>query len=443
MSALGDMVGHTVRLVGGVARGMRAFAGSSLVKKGSLSVVDQAVVSGTNFATSVILGRFAVQEELGVYYLALSVIYFSRGIQEQLVSAPYMIYCGRKQGRELAEYAGSALVHQCAVMAITAIVLLAAVASGVLPVHVARAFWLLIVAAPLLLFREFARQMSFAHLELTRATVIDLVAAVVQFAALMFLAMSEQLNVTTSLATIAIASGIAAIGWFATSTRNMIACLPLAVRDWIHNWRFARWALASQLLTSTTPYIMPWVIAVTHGEAQTGLLGACSTLVGFPNMFLMGLCNFLSPRTAQAYAHGGLSELRSVLWKTALFFGATLGLLAAMGFLIGEQGTLLVYGPQFTGAGVIIGVLSLSVLANSIGVVAGNGLWAIERPNASFAADVCSVVVVIVAAVVCVPWLGPLGAALATLAGTASDAAVRLAILRLSMKELAGKEATA
>jgi O-antigen/teichoic acid export membrane protein len=442
MSAFGDIVSRAVSVLGGVAHGLRAFAGSSLVKKSSLSVVDQAVVSATNFATSVILGRFAMQEELGVYYLALSVIYFARGIQEQLVSAPYMIYCSRKQGRELAEYAGSALVHQCAVMALTAAVLLAALATGLLPSPIAGAFSLLAVAAPLLLFREFARQMSFAHLELTRATLIDIAAAVVQFTALLLLATSGRLTVTTTLGTIAVASGIAAVGWLATSKRSMIACLPFAVRDWIHNWRFGRWALASQLLSSTTPYVMPWVIAATHGEAQTGLLGACSTLVGFPNMFLMGLCNFLSPRTAQAYAHGGLAELRSVLLKTALLFGVTLGAVAAGAFFLGEQIAVFVYGPQFAGAGLIIGVLSLSVLANSIGVVAGNGLWAIERPSASFAADACSLIVVIVAALICVPLFGPLGAALATLAGTASDAAVRLAILRLSMQELAAKEGT-
>ncbi len=436
------MVSHAVRVLGSVARGTRDFAGSSLVQKSGLSVVDQAVVSGTNFATSVLLARFAVQEELGVYYLALSVIYFARGIQEQLVSAPYMIYCSRKHGRELAEYAGSSLVHQILVMAVTAGVLLLALASGALPHHVAGAFWLLVIAAPLLLFREFARQMSFAHLELTRATILDIAAAVVQCAALLLLAISGHLTVTTTLATIAVASGVAAVGWLATSTRSMIAGLPQAARDWIHNWRFARWALASQLLSSTTPYVMPWVIAVTHGEAQTGLLGACSTLVGFPNMFLLGLCNFLSPRTTQAYAQGGLAELRSVLWKTSLLFGATLGGLAAIAFLIGEQVAQLVYGPQFAGAGLIIGVLSLSVLANSVGVVAGNGLWAIERPSASFAADLCSLIVVILATFICVPLFGPLGAALATLSGTASDAAVRSVILWLSMNELAAKEAT-
>ena len=79
---------------------------------------------------------------------------------------------------------------------------------------------------------------------------------------------------------------------------------------------------------------------------------------------------------------------------------------------------MLVYGPQFAGTGWIIGVLSLSVLANSLGVTAGNGLWAMERPQANFVADLFSLGVVIVATISLVPLLGPLGAALATLCGT-------------------------
>lgn len=430
-------------LVDRVTRGWKAVWSSSFLTKSGLSVIDQGVVSGTSFATSVLLGRFATQEDLGVYYLALSVIYFARGVQEQLVSAPYMIYCGRKEGRELAEYAGSALVHQCVMMAATAGVLLIALAAGLLPGPVANAFWLLLFAAPLMLVREFARQMSFAHLELKRATALDVTAAGLQFVALFVLAASGYLTVMTTLATLALASGIATIGWLATSRQGMLARLSATVSDWVHNWQFSRWALASQLLASTTPYVMPWVIAVTHGEAQTGLLGACMTLVGLSNTFLQGLCNFLSPRAAQAFSRGGLAELRSVLKKTALLFVATLGGLAIAAFLLGEQVAVLLYGPQFAGSGLIIGVLSLSVLANSAGVVAGNGLWAIERPSANFVADACSLVITIVATFICVPLWGPLGAAMATLAGTASDAAVRLWILRLAMRELAAEGAAA
>jgi O-antigen/teichoic acid export membrane protein len=126
-----------------------------------------------------------------------------------------------------------------------------------------------------------------------------------------------------------------------------------------------------------------------------------------------------------------------------VLFAATLGGLAAAAFLFGEQVAVLVYGAQFAGAGPIIFVLSLSVLANSIGAVAGNGLWAIERPSANFKADLCSLGFVIVATVVFVPLWGPLGAALTTLTGTASDAAIRVWILRLAMQELAADRGAA
>jgi O-antigen/teichoic acid export membrane protein len=58
-----------------------------------------------------------------------------------------------------------------------------------------------------------------------------------------------------------------------------------------------------------------------------------------------------------------------------------------------------------------------------------------ERPQANFAADLTALAVVIVATVVLVPAFGPLGAALTTLAGTSTDAVVRLYVLRLTMRE--------
>ena len=54
---------------------------SKLLQSSGLSILDQALVSGTSFVTSVILGRCAGREDLGIYYLALSVILFVRGLQ--------------------------------------------------------------------------------------------------------------------------------------------------------------------------------------------------------------------------------------------------------------------------------------------------------------------------------------------------------------------------
>lgn len=425
------------------AQWIRQAATSGLLHKSGLSVFDQAVVSGTSFATSVLLARSAPREELGVYYLALSVVFFARGIQEQLVSAPYMIYCSRKHDGELAEYAGSALIHECGLLLLTAIAIALAVAFGLVSPEAGPAFWLLVLAAPLMLVREFIRQMSFAHLDMTGAIILDIAVALAQLGALLMLAATGRLTVTATIAVLAIASGVPAIFWLAARRRPMVGNGRAAWRDLAFNWIFARWALASQLLACTTPYVMPWIVAFTHGEAETGTLGACTTLVGLSNTFLMGLCNFLSPKAASAFAEGGLPELQSVLKKTGLLFVSTLGTIALFAFLIGERVALLVYGPEFSGTGLIIGVLALSVLANSIGVTAGNGLWAMERPKANFVADLCSLAVVIGVSIVAVPLLGPLGAALATLAGTASDALVRLWILQITMRECAAGRAAA
>jgi O-antigen/teichoic acid export membrane protein len=422
---------------------LRQLAGSALLQKSGLSVFDQAVVSGASFATSVILGRNCPREELGIYYLALSVVFFVRGVQEQVVSAPYMIYCGRKKGGELAEYAGSSLVHQCVLMVVTSAVLGIVLFAGGTPAGGETAFWLLVGAAPLMLLREYIRQLCFAHLEMKAAIALDVSVAAIQLAALGGLSWAARLDVTSTLAILAISCGLPAIVWLFAKRQPLVARVSTAIRDFRSNWTFARWALASQLLACTTPYIMPWVVALTHGEAETGTLGACATLVGLSNMFMMGLCNFLSPRAARGFAEGGLAELQSVLKKTAILFLVSLGAVVLIGFTCGEQIAMLVYGPQFAGTGLIIGVLALSVLANSMGVTAGNGLWAMERPQANFVADLTSLGIVIVATVVLVPTFGPLGAALSTLAGTSSDAIVRLYILRLTMREHARAEAAA
>jgi len=426
-----------------LAASFRKLSQSTLLRRSSLSLVDQAVVSGMSFATSVLVGRCASREDLGTYYLALSLVLFARGVQEQLVCAPYMVYCGRKEGGERSEYAGSALVHQLVLAALAAGLLLAALVGDLPPRELRSVLWLLAAGAPLFLVREFARQMSFAHLDLRGATILDIAAAAVQFVALVTLAATGRLTVLTTLTTLAVASGLPTIGWLAATPQPMVARVRTVLRDWLHNWPFARWALASHLLACTTPYVMPWVVALAHGEAETGMLGACMTLVGLSNTFLTGLCNFLTPQAAQAFARGGLAELRSVLAKTAAIFLSSLGLLAVAAFLCGERVCVLLYGPEYAGAGPIIGILSLSVLANSIGVTAGNGLFAMERPSANFLADLASLAVVIVCTLLLIPGNGPLGAALAMLAGTASDAVVRAIILQRTMQELAGEGAAA
>lgn len=407
----------------------------ALLRKGSISVLDQAVVSLAGFATSVIIGRMCGRADLGVYYLALSVILFTRGVQEQLVSSPYMVYASRREGRALHSYSGSVLVHQFALTALIVIVLLglaALTSTGSGPAQLGPVAWVLVGVAPLMLMREFVRQFAFAHLEIGSALAVDIGVSVLQVAALLALGLTGYLDVTAAFCLIGMACGLASLTWL-TCQRGRFQPSPAGVlTDWRHNWNFGRWALASQLIGCASPFFMPWILAVAHGESATGLLGACTALVGLANMFVLGVANFLSPRAARAFADGGVDELRRILSKATTVFVVTLGAFCVVVLVAGEWLAALVYGDKFAGAGTVITVLAIGMLANSLCITAGNGLWAMERPAANFRADVVSLVATLVAAVLLVPPFGVLGAATASTAGVAAGMAIRwLTLTRL------------
>src|SRR5206468_7134306 len=80
--------------------------------KDTLAVLDQAVVSGTSFVTTILLWQWCGPGELGVYSLGFSLLVTWGCVQEALVALPYTIYRHRPLQGTPAEYAGSVLVHQ-------------------------------------------------------------------------------------------------------------------------------------------------------------------------------------------------------------------------------------------------------------------------------------------------------------------------------------------
>jgi O-antigen/teichoic acid export membrane protein len=95
----------------------------------------------------------------------------------------------------------------------------------------------------------------------------------------------------------------------------------------------------------------------------------------------------------------------------------------------GDWLTVLFFGAGGEGTEWILAALAASAMMNGISTVAGNGLWAIDQPRPSFIADLASMTITLLVAAVCVPFYGALGAAVATLAGMAVAASVRVFLL--------------
>jgi len=167
-------------------------------------------------------------------------------------------------------------------------------------------------------------------------------------------------------------------------------------------------------------------VSVAVGAAAAGVLGACVTLVGLTTIILCGVDRVRGPRAALAFVTGGPQALRRVLFATAAVLTFTLGPFCLFAFATGSWLPELVYGDQFQASGSLLGVLALGGLITGLGMVAGNGLWAIEQLRSNFVAAVIGLAVTIATTACLVVPFGPLGAALAMLAGTTTATVTRI-----------------
>ncbi len=391
-----------------------------------------------------IIGRTTSQETMGLYYLVASIVIVAVGVQEHVIAAPYMIYSKRRSGADLASFNGSVWFHHLLLTALGMAALVVAI--GLLSIlgssGLAPQLWVLLGAGPLMLLREWIRRFAFSNLDILPALAVDSVVSALQLTGLLLLARNGSLSVFGIFAVMGASCLLASIGWWTFARPEIQFRRENFMPDWRSNWSFGKWTTRSYLVGNTTQYVMPWILNLAVSTAAAGVLGACITLINLANLFLTSIDRILTPRAAQAFATGGVRDLRRVLTFAAAALLPALGLFCLAIFAIGSRLAVFVYGEQYAGTGMILSVLSLSILANGFGTLVGNGLWAIDQPCANFFADVCCLVVTLASAAVLVSVLGTLGAAIALLAGTSVAAVVRSVTLWWALTALDGAAET-
>jgi O-antigen/teichoic acid export membrane protein len=412
----------------GAARLAAWAGGRALGSKAVFSIADQATLSLTNFATSVLIGRACGKAELGSYALALSVVLLARGIQEQLVAAPYMIYCHRRKGEELLAYTGSTLVHH---LLLAVVAMLAVAGFGAwLAVDGQRAEMLWVVSAllgamPLVLLRDYIRGLCLARLELPALLGLDAAVACIQIGGLLLLVWQQALSVAAVYAVMGMACALASLGWFLGAKARFRIRRAEVLSDWWSNWSFARWALVSHLVGCCTPVIIPWLVTWCCGRSATGMFAASMTLVGFAGVLVAGLTNLAVPRASRAFARGGAAELKRATLEMAVTVSVPSAAFFVIALVAGDWAAVLIYGSQFQGTGPVLAAMALWLFCNSLGIAAGSALWAMERPAANLVADVAVIGITLAAVPALAYPFGILGAAWGMLAGAVAGMLLR------------------
>jgi O-antigen/teichoic acid export membrane protein len=429
------------RLFSQASRAASSRAGSSI-----LAVIDQAIFSGTNFAAVLLIANYAAPEQLGVWQMAMTVVLLGYFVQDALILAPYRVHYHARPLEERPAYFGSALLHQAGLVIALQFALFLFVAA----VHLAApqieyegVFAVLAALFPFILARDAARRMAMVHFQNGTAAIVDATTAALLLGGLVLVFEFGSFDLQYAMVLLGIASAAGAGLWFLIQNVPFSLSAAKWRADWVTNWVFGRWTLASMLVSNgATLLLMPWALAFAKGEAVTGEFAAATGVAGVTNLFVNGFGNFLGPHFAKVYAHEGRAGLAKAIVVPTILFGVGLGGATVAAIFLAEPVAQVLFSGKYPGVGRPIAYLFGNSWMLGLGIVASASLYAMHRPRANFLSDCVNLVAAVVAMILLIePW-GATGAAASYLTGTIFGSSTRwLAFLIALSRPEAGASA--
>ena len=395
----------------------------------AMAIVDQAVVSGVSFLTTILIGRFTNPEQLGLYSLATSLVLGVLVVQTSLITMPFALGHHRAAGSDDAasrSYAGSTLLIQIALTGLVIVALLGAAVLADGPQ--VTLMWAMLLATPFLLLREFARRMAYAWLSVPTALAIDLPVGLLQTTGLAALAAIGALSASGAMLVLGVASAVG-VAIAATQTRRQFLIRPVAFQsDLRRSWDFGRWVAGAQLLGVVNTQGTLWLIALISDTASAGVFAACLAVVLLCNPLMLAVGNLLTPRAAQALARDGHAAMRRLIVRAAAALAAALGLFCIVLLLCGDWIMWRLYeGQEYTGHTTLLVLLGLTFLLSAVGMAVNDGIRAMGRADLEFASTLLDTLLTIALGAVGLLKFGLVGLGWAMLIGSVAAVAYQIA----------------
>jgi O-antigen/teichoic acid export membrane protein len=346
-----------------------------------LSLLDQGVVSGSSFLSTLLIANSTNSVELGFYALGLSVLISVVGFQEALILQPYTIH-RLHSGISPTEHAGASLILSLLFSAVNIFVLVTAalVLDQLAGAETAAVTWVLAAAIPFALTRDFARRFDFAHLETTRVLFLDSAVAVVQLAALGLLAANGRMSAVNACGGLGIACALPTAFWLHQRHRSFAIHRAQLLRTLQQTWRVGKWLLASRITGQMQMYAAYWITAALGSAAVTGVYAACMSIIGIGNPLLIGLMNVYMPKSVLAYRQGGGPLLSRDTIRNTVLMGGLMALFSLAVLFAGEPLMHFLYPEKdFVTGGYTIIVLALATALGALGAPPAIALAAMER----------------------------------------------------------------
>jgi O-antigen/teichoic acid export membrane protein len=373
-----------------IDRGSRATKVGRWATKGGLAILDQGLISGSNFLIGILLARWLVPAEYGAFSLAFSVLLLLTYVYQSLCSEPQAVFSGSAYRNCLRGYLKALLGIQLVVTTF-GLVLLGGSAAVVYAMGKADglpgALAGVAIASPCLLFFWLMRRSYYMNLAPARAAMGASIYFVLVTTGLI-VAYKKSL-MSPFFAYLLMAIGALGTGLFLLSQVKKAlppdtVQAPTAAQAWHKHWEYGRWALAASVVTWIPYYMYYPLVSAFSGMAAAGQLKALMNLSLPLEQTYTALAILFLPYAARVCREKGTSSSGPLVRRITLLFVA--GAVAYWGLLIPFKGVAfhILYGGKYMEVAPLLPYVAIGTTMWSAAFGPAILLRAIESPDSIF-----------------------------------------------------------
>jgi O-antigen/teichoic acid export membrane protein len=284
----------------------------------AVALLDQALISGGNFASGFIAALVLDTGEFGLYVLAMAIAFETISLQNALTLQPLVINGAALSDRAFRTFLRANVPLQVAFIAASSVVVVALtlfwepLRPVAFPLTVAIAFWQA---------QEFCRRALYTRVHMRSALLNNGVSYALTPVVLIVVAWHGDLALDAALWTIALTSVLGLLLGAWQLRRFATADVGSVHRAAIETFRIGGWTAGAQALSTLSMGALPAMLTAIAGLASTAGYGAVRQVIGPLQLLLRPLESYFLGRATRALARDGARGLNRVLWDAIYFTG--------------------------------------------------------------------------------------------------------------------------
>jgi O-antigen/teichoic acid export membrane protein len=385
-------------------------------QRGIFALLDQGLISGSNFAIAVLLARWLAPRSYGAYALAFEVFLFLSIVYAGLVLEPMSVFGASIYKDAFQNYLGVLLRIHCAFsFAIVGFVFAAAGVmhalnlGGSLPTALIGVG----IATPCLLLFWLARRGFYVKLLPKKAAVGACAYSAVLltgFAAMYKLHAASSLSAFLVMAAGAVIAGPLMLRWLRTHTTPARSTRLATKEVLLQHWNYGRWALASSVVIWLSAAIYYPLMGSYFSLAETGAFKALMNLASPVGQVFVAFSLLSLPYASSAHHDRGAAASGRLAHQLTAFYAGGTALYWVALFLVRGPLVQHLYAGHYREIVPLVPLLALGSIARIAATSQAIVLRSMRVPSQVFVAYGAACAVAILAGIPATRWLGLRGA---------------------------------